>query len=640
MRQRDSYIFYYLDSKQKIQYIYTPKTGSLNDLTVVIGKDSPFYPSNYGGPRFLVNGLDIPIWETDPTQFSYTADLWQNKSLQVKWEAKIRGESIEYTYLLTISGKTLCLQVYSTSASVSAFTLDRSEATESARIITIPYLPFFNLLLYKQHFVSAYFDWMESESSIIEKMNSKVSDQSFAFSQTVYYFPNSIGESRPLHEVIYLTVSDSLDEVLPLLPTPSSPYREKLVGKVLLDLWAERTFQEDSQFVSLLAERGITDLIVLRHNWQKCGFDNCYPTVLPANPLWGGDDDLINLSKTAQHSGYLFGLHENYVDIYPNSDEFSPDLLARDPSNNPIPAWYNHTTGIQSFLLSPSRSSEIARYIASEIHRRYKTTISYLDVSTAVNPSEKVDYNAALPQNARFRTTLKSYTHLLANQRNAHNTVVIGEGGHHFLYAGNVDAVIAEDSGREESGMMIPPLVHFDLLRIKPKMISFGVGFYPWYFSTADKPKWTGYSTDEHYIYMANEIAYCHAGYIPTPDSLGETEEVLDLIQKKVKLVASIHQLCALSKPVEILYDVHGEMKGVEEAIQQNQLWKILIKYENGLSIWVNLHPTEQWFIQVADPVSWVNSSSIIDNKRVDHVGTNPSKTFLLPPAGWVALMP
>lgn len=68
---------------------------------------------------------------------------------------------------------------------------------------------------------------------------------------------------------------------------------------------------------------------------------------------------------------------------------------------NPIPAWFNHTTGIQSFLLSPSRSVEVASRFAPAIHCRYQTTATYLGVSSAVNPGEKVDYNAAIAGNGR-----------------------------------------------------------------------------------------------------------------------------------------------------------------------------------------------------------------------------------------------
>lgn len=637
-RSEHTYVFEFQDANSTLRYLYTPSSGSLHDLMIQVNDEPPFYPSNYGGPRFLVDGKDLPIWETEPDQFSYTAQEIDNSALMVNWQVQIDKQTLSYAYRLSLHGKTLRLEVTSPAAALGAFTLDRSEETPTARIVTIPYLPFFNVLLCQGHFVSAYVDWQRSEASRLESMNQVISEQSFAFSQTAYYQPNTAGELRPLNEVVYLTVSDSLDEVLPGLAAAISPYGQSLAGKVVLDLWAERPFAEDARLLDELASKGIEDLIVIRHNWQNCGFDDCYPSVLPANPRWGGDEGLLELSRAARQATSLFALHENYVDIYPNAPDYSAELIALDANHNPIPAWFNHTTGIQSFLLSPLRSMEVASRFAPEIHRRYQTTATYLDVSSAVNPGEKVDYNAAIAGNGRWKTTLEAYRQLLAYQRQAHQGPLIGEGGYHFLYVGWADAVLAEDEGREQAGALIPPLVHFDLYRLHPHLVRFGMGFYPWYFATPEGSKWSGYSSEEHYRYMAKEIAYCHGGYVPTPDSLGEIEDVLEFVQREVALVAPIHRRCALARPRRILYQVKGDLVDVEEALFADALWQIFIEYDNGLQVWVNLHPTENWSVSLPWPATWVAYSALQDGKRQDGVGgAQSSIDYFLPPAGWVA---
>jgi hypothetical protein len=636
-RQGETYILQYQDARTRLQYRYTPATGSLNDLQVVVGDEPPFLPSNYGGPLFFVEGDDIPIWETEPEWFASTTRIVQGSILEVHWQARLGQETIPYTYRFSIQGKTLRLEVESPSTALSAFTLDRSEKTPGGRILTVPYLPLFNLLFYRQHFLSAYFDWEMTGASRLEPMNEVISGQSLAFSQTAHYLPNTAGERRPLHEVVYLTISGRLEEVLPRLPASPSPYLPSLEGKTLLDLWAERPFAEDARLVQELARRGIPDLIVLRHNWQRCGYDDCYPSVLPANPRWGGDAGLIELSNAARQAGYLFALHENYVDMYPNSEDFAPDLLALTPQGDPVPAWFNRTTGIQSFLLSPPRSREVATRFSPEIHRRYNTGAVYLDVSTAVNPSDKVDYNAAVEDNARLRTPLEAYRQLLEYERQAHRSPVIGEGGHHLLYAGVVDAVLAEDAGRQQPGAQIPPIVHFDLLRIHPHTVRFGMGFYPWYFAQGEGPKWFGYTAEEHYRYMAYEIAFCHGAYIPTPDSLGEDEQVIAFVEREVMLVAPVHRRCAQARPLRILYRVNGEMAGVERALAEDQPWQVFVEYDNGLQVWVNLHPTEDWPVTLPQRPSWASGSALIDGGRQDFVGAPAFSSYILPPNGWLA---
>jgi len=639
-REGPTYVLECRDAQTRLQYRYTPASGSLHDLEVVVADEPPFLPSHYGGPRFVVDGRDIPIWDTEPAQFTHTARLIDQTRLQVDWRAQFGQTVIDYTYSLAIQGKTLRLEVSSFSRAIGAFTLDRSEQTPNARIIQIPYLPWTNVLLYRRHFISAFFDWERTNASRLEPMNDAISGQSVAFAQTAWYLPNTAGARHPLQEVIYLTVSDQLAEVLPGAPAVTSPYAASLAGQALLDLWAERSFAEDAGLIRALAQRGIPNLIVVRHNWQRCGFDDCYPSVLPANPRWGGDAGLIELSEAARQAGYRFALHENYVDLYPNAEDYAPEWVALQSDGAPAPAWFNRTTGVQSVLLSPRLSPQVAARFAPQIHRRYSTSGVYLDVSTAVNPSEKVDYNAAIPGNAQLRTALDAYRQLLRDVRQAHRGPVIGEGGHHSLYIGAVDAVVAEDSARQTPGAQIPPIVHFDLLRLHPHLARFGVGFYPWYFAQDGQPKWTAYTDEEYYRYMAGEIAFCHGAYIPTPDSLGTTEQAVAFIQREVTLVTPVHRRCALASPRRILYRVNGEMSSVERALIEEQPWQVFVEYNNGLQVWVNLHPTANWPVTLSKAPAWASYSALENGVRRDFVGAPATSSFLLPPNGWLVIEP
>lgn len=133
-----------------------------------------------------------------------------------------------------------------------------------------------------------------------------------------------------MREVIYLTVSRYLAEVLPQIAHPPSPYRSALAGKVLVDLWTEDPFADSQALIEALQQRGVSDLLVVRHAWQRCGYDDCYPSVLPAREAWGGDAGLRALSEAARRAGYRFAVHENYSDIYPNADLWAPEWAALD----------------------------------------------------------------------------------------------------------------------------------------------------------------------------------------------------------------------------------------------------------------------------------------------------------------------
>jgi hypothetical protein len=65
-----TYILEYRDAQARLHYRYTPASGSLHDLEVAVANEPPFLPSHYGGPRFVVSGREIPIWDTEPAQFT------------------------------------------------------------------------------------------------------------------------------------------------------------------------------------------------------------------------------------------------------------------------------------------------------------------------------------------------------------------------------------------------------------------------------------------------------------------------------------------------------------------------------------------------------------------------------------------
>lgn len=637
----DSYVFECVAGDDVLRYRYTPATGSLHDLMVEAEGLPPFWPSFFGGPIFVFGQEEIPIWVLENLVLFHGEPRLTADGLEITWQARHGEQQVAYTYRFSIHGRTLRIAVEAADGPISTFSLDRTEATRGARVLAVPYLATFDLLFYEGRFISLYFDWTQSAASRYEKVSEPYSDRSFHFSQVAFYEPDTAGARLPLHEVIYLTVSDRLADVLPVIPNPPSPYREALAGRTLVDLWTEGPFAESQALIEALRRRGVLDLLVIRHPWQRCGYDNCYPSVLPAKEDWGGDDALRALAQSAREAGYLFAVHENYTDFYPNADLGSPADLALSPDGHPRPAWFNQTTGLQSHLLSPFRALDFARQISPEVHRRYGTTAAFVDVLTAIPPWEKTDYNARYEGRARFGPVFGAYADLLAFLRAAHGGPVVGEGGAHFLYAGRADSAAAEyQPDLSLEGWQVPPLVDFALLRLHPLMVSHGVGYFPYYFAQESNPKWSGYTLDDHYHYMATEIAFCHAGYVDSPELFASPENWLDWAEREARLVAPIHRLCATAQATHIRYRVGGELVGVERAVAARQLEQVFVEYDNGLQVHVNRHPAEPWPISLSSLPSWADYSALVDGARQDFVGAPQTASFVLPPDGWLAVMP
>jgi hypothetical protein len=640
----NTYYFEYTDNTTTIQYAYLPETGSLHDLTVKINNEASFYPSNFGGPYFIQNNSEISIGQAGSKfQLSSSQPVLDANGLQITWKAIFGKEIISYNYHFSISGKSLRIDISSDTRAISKFSLDRSEGTPGARVINIPYLTTINLLLFNNtHFLSVYFDWTQSNASDFQTLNKSNSGQSAYFGQVADYLPNTNNVRNPIYESAYITVSNRLDEVLPTIPNLPSPYRQVLAGRVVLDLWGD-PFAQDAALLDQLKQAGISNnALVIKHAWQKCGYDNCYPSVIPANDDMGGDAGLIQLSKAAHDAGYLFALHENYVDIYQNSDIWNPKYVALDSNKNQILAWYNPDTQIQSYRLSPTSALNLAIRFSPWIHSRYGTTAAYLDGNSAAPPSYFEDYNALVDGSAQQITTFKAYAQLLAYERLTHNGPVLSEGDNHFMYAGLVDGAEAQFEYLDYT--KIQPVVDFDLLKIHPLAVNHGMGYYERFFGTAgdgyqQKFDFSDFKPEGFYMYMSTEIAFCHAGFVSSPERLGQYTWFTQ-VQREVSLVLPIQQRCALAKPTSILYNVDGNMVGVEQALIKNQAWQVYVSYDSGLQVYVNRDPSKNWTVTPSSTQSWVDYSALVNNLPKDYVGNQSLPSYTLPPNGWVAFMP
>lgn len=632
-KEGNSFIFEYSDSFTRIRYVYAPNTGSLHDLTLQVNNEAPFYPSNYGGPIFFIHGIDVPIWDTGGNySFTHSEKTITGNSLEITWSMNSGDHAISYTYRLSIQGKTLVVEVFGNTPEISEFNLDRTENTPGAKIVQIPYMTNVNVLLYNKHFLTEFFDWTKSQSSGFEASSAKTSEQSLNFAQVVYYKPATNGSRNLLHETAYITVSDILKEVFPNIPNNPSPYRQLMANSVVVDIGEDDPFSMDVATVQKLHAIGANNLILIKHVWQKCGYDNCLPSTIPANSDLGGDQGLQALSNAAQIAGYLFALHQNYVDIYPNSDIFSPSLLALDSTNNNIQAWYNSSSQIQSYLLSPSKVLEIASLYSPEIKNRYETSSIYLDVHSAANPFDKVDFNSNTFGPSKMLTTINAYSQLFSYERVVNNGPVLGEGRMQIIYAGRIDSVEGQYQDYINDESNYPPIVDFDLLKIHPLMITYGMGDPARFFNTGLE----SFSSSDYDEYLATEIAYCHAGYIYRPAQVGGIEEA----NWEISTIAPIQKLCGLAKPEKILYNVDGQLVGVEEALIKNDAWQVNVTYDSGLQVYVNRNSKENWKIKPTSTQSWVDYNALVAGKQKYYIGKETLSEYMLPPNGWLVIMP
>ena len=239
---------------------------------------------------------------------------------------------IDWTY--RIRGKALVVTARCRDAAVAHFSLGGLGAVPLRKTIDVPYLwGRVNYLRAAGVFVCRYLDWTASHASQCPQGEA-------------VYEPKTDGARNPLCEVGYVAVSPDLDEVLPNIPHPPSPYRELLGQRIMLDIWGHHngSYEGDAQNLRALKDNGVDHLAIISHDWQRFGYDVKLPDHLPANPLYGGDPGMIAFGRAANDCGYVWSLHENYIDLYPDAPSYDPAARVLAADGTPSKAWFNPGT--------------------------------------------------------------------------------------------------------------------------------------------------------------------------------------------------------------------------------------------------------------------------------------------------------
>jgi hypothetical protein len=83
---------------------------------------------------------------------------------------------------------------------------------------------------------------------------------------------------------------------------------------------------------------GFDRVCILNTGWNQYGFDSGYPTRFPVNPQRGSEADFSRAAEYGRSLSpdYIFSVHDNYRDVYPNSPEFVRDELFFDDNGAPV----------------------------------------------------------------------------------------------------------------------------------------------------------------------------------------------------------------------------------------------------------------------------------------------------------------
>ena len=546
-------------------------------------------PSTSGSPLFGTltlnaritggSGVSLPLATTAALSWTQTATVLSNawETLEdgmalVRWYqvgssnavVRIEGRMINKSLVLTVT----CDRRVVTQFNGGVWGGTQQQIYTPYYAIPVRYVPAQNV------FVSAFLDWTSTAASSV--------------SDTVATYGALTGGSRNLlQERIIFSAAWHMNEVLANIPNPPSPWLDHLGDKMIVEIW-DGPFSNMTAGVELLADQGITNCYVIVHDWQRSGYDNALPSHYPAGTNWGGEEAMLELVNMVRSNGLGFALHENYVDYYPNYDFYNINDISLDSAGNRVPAWYNPGTGIQSYALKPNAMIALASLQSPEIHSRYKTTATFLDVHSAVAPWFHVDFRASEVGAGKAQRVWEMHRALWEYERATHEGPVFGEGGNHWYWSGSLDGVAAQfGTGWPENGGTGAPLhVDFNLLKVHPLQLNHGMGYYerwwPTDYAAANTPQQPMAMLDQ---YRMQQLVYGHAAFRSGILSWSNVPAAW----LEYHLAVPVAERFATARPVQILYHFSGAWTNVTYTAKFGALNnRVEIQYDNGLKLTAN----------------------------------------------------
>ncbi len=358
---------------------------------------------------------------------------------------------------------------------------------------------------------------------------------------------------------------------------------ELAAGRFVFDLWGGR-YAESAQQLELAFRYGLTDSMVLWHNWQRWGYDYRLPEIFPPNPQFGTLEEMQKLVEVCRSHGVLFGLHDNYIDFYPDAKGFSyKERIAFHQNGLPVRAWFNEGRNAQSYRFRADQVEPFLRENLAVIREHIHPTAYFIDVWASINPYDYWTADGRFFDRVFTRNSWREHFAWIRNYL-GNNAPQISESGHDQLI-GWLDGATANHlrvgppvgEGRYRWAVWNWPCE--DAQRVPwldaahhHRFILHGAGYSPRYQAGLDSRLHGIFSDD----YICTEILTGHPAMVPAP--FGHD------VVRKYWLTQPVARALALRTIEEVTF-------------YQGDLHRQIVTWSGGGKVYVN-RGSEDWQIE------------------------------------------
>ncbi len=136
---------------------------------------------------------------------------------------------------------------------------------------------------------------------------------------------------------------------------------------------------------------GVDKCMFLLGGWNRMGYDREHVDMWPPAEAAGGIKGLARAAKAVKKNGYLFALHDNYDDFYPDAPSFDEKYILRnhDGSLHKGGVW----DGGLCYITCPAQREELLNRNMALIQKDIPLNAYYFDVVTNTSHYECYDEN-------------------------------------------------------------------------------------------------------------------------------------------------------------------------------------------------------------------------------------------------------
>jgi hypothetical protein len=182
------------------------------------------------------------------------------------------------------------------------------------------------------------------------------------------------------------------------------------------------TFDQVAEISDDLSEMGVEKTMILLGGWNRMGYDREHVDMWPPAEGAGGIDGLQQACSQVKDHGYLFALHDNYNDFYPDAPSYDQKYIIKreDGSIGLGGVW----DGGLTHHIATSAIEELLNRNLQRIEEHIPLNAYYFDVITNTSHEENYD-----PDNLMTRRQDLAYRKELLKNVQDRGLVVGGERG-------------------------------------------------------------------------------------------------------------------------------------------------------------------------------------------------------------------